>query len=572
MLHNKRLLLCSTLVFLFTGMGILCILAVGHFFNPPGAAGVYWRIAALTLAGAVAGALSFFLFAYRFVGKVCDINESLETLFDGADDFIFIVEPGGRLLHFNRALSGRLGYRQEVLSDSSVFDLFPCETRQRVEELFREVVTGKTKTTDIPLLAGDGGIVPAESKVSRGRWNGKDAFFFIARDISGRKALEEQLVQAQKMEAVGMLAGGIAHDFNNILTAIMGYGYFMSTKMAENDPLRRHAEQVVKSSEKAAELVKGLLAFSRRQTMTLRPVDLNQIVRRTETLLSRIIGEDIELKTELSAEILLVMADANQIEQVLMNLATNARDAMPEGGRLTIRTGHAKTINSFVREDGHGKPVEYACISVSDSGKGIGEENLKRIFEPFFTTKEVGKGTGLGLAIAYGIVKQHNGCVDVESATDKGTTFRVCLPLIETAVVNTEVSEPVMPQGGSETILLVEDNDVVRYLINDLFTDSGYTVIMAADGEEALVKFEKFRDEINLLVLDVVLPKKNGKEIRDEIRKLSPGMKAIFLSGYAEEFIISKGIPVSGEIVVKKPVSPVLLLGKVREVLDGAGK
>jgi PAS domain S-box-containing protein len=571
MFNNKRLLLCPSLVFLFTEAGILCVLAMGQFFNFPDSSGWFWRIAILTLAGALAGAVSFYLIAYPFVGKVCEINDSLETFFNGVDDFIFIADPGGRLLYFNNALSERLGYVRGKLRDSSVFDLFPRETRQQAEALLREVIGGKSETSEIPLQAVDGSIVPAESKVSRGRLNGREVYFFIARDISGRKALEEQLVQAQKMEAVGILAGGIAHDFNNILTAIMGYGYFMKTKTKEGDPLRHHAEQVVKSSEKAAELVKGLLAFSRRQTIMLRPVDLNQIVRRTETLLSRIIGEDIELKTDLCSEILLVMADGNQIEQVLMNLATNARDAMPDGGRLTISTCRERTLNGYVRENGCGKPNEYACISVSDSGKGIGEENLKRIFEPFFTTKEVGKGTGLGLAIAYGIVKQHKGYVNVESSDDKGTTFRVYLPMIETGVVNTEVSETVMPEGGAETILLVEDNDIVRYLIKDLLTDRGYTVIMAEDGEEALVKFEKFREEINLLILDVVLPKKNGKEVCDEIRMKSPGMKAIFLSGYAEDFIISKGIPVSGEVVVKKPVSPVFLLGKVREILDGSG-
>ena len=285
----------------------------------------------------------------------------------------------------------------------------------------------------------------------------------ILRDVTERKKLEEQLRQAQKMEAVGLLAGGIAHDFNNILSAIMGYGYLLQTKMNSDDPLRENVDQILVSADRAAEVTHSLLAFSRKQIMNPKPVNINAMMKRFEKLLSRLIGEDIELSTNFTDKDVISMADAGQIEQVLLNLATNARDAMPQGGHLTLDTQLVELDDTFIRVHGYGEPGMFAVISVSDTGSGMEKETMAKIFEPFFTTKEVGKGTGLGLAMAYGIIKQHNGYINVYSEPEKGTTFRIYLPAIkstEEVIVKTAI-EP-LPSRGNETILVAEDDSIIK--------------------------------------------------------------------------------------------------------------
>jgi nitrogen-specific signal transduction histidine kinase len=388
------------------------------------------------------------------------------------------------------------------------------------------------------------------------------------KDITERKRLEQQLLQAQKMEAIGQLAGGIAHDFNNILTAIIGFGTLLKIETSKDDLLRSYVTQILTSAERAANLTQALLAFSRRQIISPRPMNLNEIIQGVERLLSRLIGEDIELSTFLTDKELTVMADSGQIETVLMNLATNARDAMPDGGSLIIKTELTEINHEFIKAYGYGRPGFYALILVEDTGHGMDEKTKERIFEPFFTTKEVGKGTGLGLSMVYGIIQQHDGYINVYSEPGKGSTFKIYLPLIKSKVEEAElVVHPVLKRG-TETVIVAEDDSQVRELIKEVLEGFGYKVMEAADGEDALKVFNENKDRIQLLILDVVMPKKNGKEVYDEIRKVRPDIKAIFTSGYNVDIIHQKGILEEGSDFISKPISPEELLRKVREILD----
>ena len=394
-------------------------------------------------------------------------------------------------------------------------------------------------------------------------------FIHIVRDITERKKLEEQLLHSQKMEAIGTLAGGVAHDFNNILTAIIGYGGILQMKMRDDDPLKVHVEQILASSDRAANLTRSLLAFSRKQIMNPRPVDMNKVVKGVEKLLLRIIGEDIQLKTILAEKDLIVMADSGQMEQILMNLATNARDAMPDGGVLTMGTETMRMDTEYIKTHGYGKPGEYVLVSVTDTGAGMDEKTRERIFEPFFTTKEIGKGTGLGLAMVYGIVKQHKGYINVYSEIGKGTTFKIYLPLVETNIVEeAKTKEVITLIGGTETILLAEDDIEVRKLMRNVLEEFGYKIIEAEDGEDAVNKFAENRDSVQLLILDVVMPNKNGKEAYEDIKKLRADVRALFISGYTANIIHERGILEEGINFISKPVSPGELLKTVREVLD----
>jgi PAS domain S-box-containing protein len=389
-------------------------------------------------------------------------------------------------------------------------------------------------------------------------------------DITEHKALEATLIQAQKMEAVGHLAGGVAHDFNNILTAIIGFSTLAKTKSRPDDPQRPLIDQVLVCADRAAHLTQGLLAFSRKQVIIPKPVDLNAIVRSVEKLLRRLIGEDIDFTARLAGQDLILMADAGQIEQVLMNLATNARDAMPDGGSLSITTEAVLLGEDFTATHGLGRPGRHALTTVSDSGIGMDEATQKKIFDPFFTTKETGKGTGLGMSIVYGIIKQHDGVINVYSEPGKGTTFRIYLPLIPTAIEeSSSVEEPLPPAGGSETILLAEDNLEVRTITSTILRESGYRVIEATDGVDATEKFSAHSKDIDLLVMDVIMPRMGGKEVHDAVKAAKPTQKILFISGYTADSIQKKGIFGEGVQFLPKPMSPFELLRKVREILDG---
>ncbi|HBG06507.1 MAG: hypothetical protein A2075_00620 [Geobacteraceae bacterium GWC2_58_44] len=394
----------------------------------------------------------------------------------------------------------------------------------------------------------------------------------LNQDISEQKALEEQLRQAQKMEAIGQFAGGIAHDFNNILTAIFGFASLVQLKMAETDPLRFNIDQVLAAAERAAGLTQSLLTFSRKQVLNLRPVNLNEVIGKVDKFVGRIIGEDIKLQLIHKAEEIVVNADSGQIEQILLNLATNARDAMPQGGIFSIVTETVDIDKEYIDFYGFGTPGAFARMVVSDSGTGMDAATRKRIFDPFFTTKEVGKGTGLGLSIVYGIVKQHKGFINVYSEPGRGTTFSIYLPLAKgEQLAKAGQAEMQYPKGGTETILMAEDDAVVRDLSKTVLSEFGYSVIVATNGEEALQKFMENRDIIKLLLLDIVMPKKNGKEVFDEIKRTGSDVKVIFLSGYPSEVISNTGLLADGSNLIMKPVHPQNLLRKIREELDRPG-
>ena len=383
------------------------------------------------------------------------------------------------------------------------------------------------------------------------------------------KKLEDQLRHAQKMEAVGTLAGGVAHDFNNILNVILGYGTMVMDKLEAGSPSREQMNEVLNAADRAANLTRRLLVFSRKQVVEVKPININELILGLQKMLARIISESIDFNLDLADRPLIVLADAGQIEQVLMNLAANAKDAMQEGGRLTIGTGLEEVDDEYVAAYGYGKPGKYVLITVADTGHGIDVETQRKIFEPFFTTKGIGEGTGLGLAISYGIIKQHGGYIKVYSEPGQGTVFKIYLPLAEEAALPDKKTEAAVPvKGGNETILVAEDDASLRNLARIVLESFGYTVISAVDGEDAIAKFMENRDRINLALLDMIMPKKNGKEVSEAIRKVSPGIKTLFVSGYTMDIIKSKEMTEPGFNFIQKPFMPQDLLIKVREVLD----
>jgi PAS domain S-box-containing protein len=387
-------------------------------------------------------------------------------------------------------------------------------------------------------------------------------------DITEHKKLEQQLLQAQKMESIGMLAGGVAHEFNNLLTAISGYGQILQESIAADDELSRESiANVIKAAERAAELTRGLLAFSRKQVINTKPVRIDTLISNTGKIIQRVIGEDIEFNIGFSGENLLVKADPGQIEQVLMNMVTNARDAMPHGGRLSVTTRQVVVKEGSEMQYDLPDPGKYALISVTDSGTGIDKKSLESIFEPFYTTKEVGKGTGLGLSIVHGIIKQHNGSILVSSEPGKGTTFNIYLPLVEGHAVKEESKTSALPLNGVETLLVAEDEEIVRMFLKRILERAGYKVIVADDGEEAVARFREHGD-ISLVLSDVVMPGKNGREVLTEVRKMKPGIKVVFISGYAADMISRKGMIEEGTEFITKPFRKNDLLQKIREVLD----
>jgi len=384
-----------------------------------------------------------------------------------------------------------------------------------------------------------------------------------------RKRLEAQLLQSQKLEAVGQLAGGVAHDFNNLLTVIIGYSQMSLRKLSAKSPIRPNIEEINKASDRAASLTRQLLAFSRK--LVLQPIvfDLNFVISDIEKMLRRMISEDIQIRTTLQKELGNVKADPGQIEQVLMNLAVNARDAMPFGGKLTIETANAYLDEAYAQQHLAVIPGEYVMLAVSDSGTGMDAETQLRIFEPFFSTKEVGKGTGLGLSTVYGIVKQSGGNIWVYSEPGKGTTFKIYLPRVNEGAQ--EYKRPVISPDlvkGTETILLVEDDEMLRTLASDVLKASGYRVLEAADGSTAQLVCEQSQEKIQLLLTDVVMPGMSGPEVVRRLILLHPEMCVLYMSGYAHNAIVHHGVLDEGINFIEKPFTPQALAMKVREVLD----
>jgi len=394
----------------------------------------------------------------------------------------------------------------------------------------------------------------------------------IARDVTERKHLEDQLRQSQKLEGIGQLAGGVAHDFNNLLTAINGYTGLALQRLDEGNSVRPYLEEVKKAGDRAATLTRQLLAFGRKQILQPIPLDLNSIVSDINKMLRRLIGEDINLNAKLAADLKRVKADPGQIEQVLVNLVVNARDAMPKGGKLTIETTNAELDREYASTHVGANPGDYVVLAVSDTGTGMTEQVRRQIFEPFFTTKEKGKGTGLGLSTVYGIVKQTGGNIWVYSEPNHGTTFKVYLPALASSSTSSEpkTAESPIPRG-SETVLLVEDEEVVRGLARQILEDAGYYVLVAQQGEEAVRLCNEHAKEIHLLLTDVVMPGAGGKVVADRLSALRPGIKVLFMSGYTDEAIVHHGVLDSNVEFIQKPFTPLALSKKVREVLDSNG-
>ncbi|MEK7773164.1 MAG: PAS domain S-box protein, partial [Deltaproteobacteria bacterium] len=486
-------------------------------------------------------------------------EEKYRTLFEESRDVIFICSADKKELDINTAGLDLFGFssRDEMLKLNFPQDIcFNPEERWR----FERELTKKGFINDLELVLKRKDSKPVYALISanivRGHKGEISAYRGIIHDMTGYKNLEQQLLQAQKMEAIGQLTGGIAHDFNNLLTTIMNSASLLEMDLDRSGRSMYYVQQIQAAAQSAATLTRSLLAFSRRQIMEVRPVNLNDVITNVQKLLSRMIGEDVDLEFSPAPYPLPVMADIAQLEQVLMNLAANSRDAMPEGGRLSISTKLAEIDNDFIKVRGFGKAGEYAVINVSDTGTGIDEAAKGKIFEPFFTTKEVGKGTGLGLSIVYGIIKQHGGYINVESSPGNGASFTIYMPLIESRAVKSEIKAPAPLARGSETLLLAEDDKAVRTLIKITLERCGYKVIEAADGEDAINKFMENQNSIELIILDVIMPRKNGKEAYNEIRKARPGIRAIFTSGYNEEIIHKKGILEEGLNFVSKPVVP----------------
>jgi two-component system cell cycle sensor histidine kinase/response regulator CckA len=396
-------------------------------------------------------------------------------------------------------------------------------------------------------------------------------FEMFVEDITERRLLEDQLRQSQKMEAVGQLAGGVAHDFNNLLTVIKGNSQLLLERLEATDARRSGVEQIQKAADRAASLTGQLLAFSRKQVVAFRVLDLNGVLANMVQLLHRLIGEHIELSIVPGQDLGHVKADPGQIEQIIMNLALNARDAMPDGGRLIIETANIVLENGHDAQHVSIAPGAYVLVSVADTGAGIAQDVLPHVFEPFFTTKPLGKGTGLGLSTVYGIVKQSNGYISVISEPGKGTTFHVYLPRVEQAVDTMQV--PLDAPGsvqGTETILLVEDEDGVRSLIELLLKRNGYTVLPAHSAEEALKILASDTTPVHLLLTDLVLPRMGGRELAEQVAASRRGTKTLFMSGYTDDDVIKDGVLDSRAAFLQKPFSRETLLQKVREVLGRA--
>lgn len=398
-------------------------------------------------------------------------------------------------------------------------------------------------------------------------------FIAMKEDISERVRLEEELHYSQKMDSIGRMAGGLAHDFNNILTAIAGYVGIMEFYTTEESPISTSISQIRSSVDRAAALVQGLLDFSRRQRSSSLPVDLNDIVTRVGRLLTTFVGEDITIHYFLSEAPLEILADSVQIEQMIMHLVNNSRDAMPKGGDLWIGTRQTALDSDFVRRYGYGTVGEYALLTVTDNGIGMDAETLEKIYEPFFSTKGVGKGSGLGLSVVYGCVKQHKGFVTCYSEPGKGTQFNIYLPLNQDNVEPEEEGKPVPKLSdsgllrGDETLLLVEDDEEVLEIIKSLLEESGYTVIVANNGNQAVTLFRENSQKIKLVIIDAIMPQKSGWETFREIRAELPWVKALFISGYTREVLIEKGLLEETSNFLPKPIAPLDLLRTVKEVL-----
>jgi len=498
------------------------------------------------------------------------------SLVEDAPYGIYRANTSGRFLQVNPALQKMLGYvlAEELLRSDLASEIFRYAGEyQRLSEL----LTGMEEVKDVELEWKRQDGTPITVRCSGRRINdenGVPAYFEVfAEDVTEKRVLERQLRMAQKMEAIGRLSGGIAHDFNNHLGVIIGYSGVLHKALSTNPALREHALEIEKAGRRAAALTKQLLAFSRQQVLTPAVLNLNTLTSDMEKMLPRLLGEDIEVSLALDPELGNVKADQSQIEQVIMNLAVNARDAMPMGGKLRIQTANAELDQAYIWNHPGSKVGKYVKLAVTDTGTGMEPATLTHIFEPFFTTKERGKGTGLGLATVYGVVKQSNGYIWVDSAPGNGTSFQIYLPRhVGQPAVYEQISDSRGKLRGSETILLVEDAEPLRKLAQTFLETGGFRVLAAENGETALEVARRFGGAFDLLLTDVVMPGMNGRVLAEHLFPLQPGMKVLYMSGYTDSFIAGHGVLDPQTHLLHKPFTEEDLIGKVRDVLDGGKK
>ena len=471
-----------------------------------------------------------------------------------------------RFMEANQAAVAHYGYSREEFLSMTVADI-----RQPEEAAAQPY--GDTAASGLwRHRLKDGRVIDVEIASHSISYGGRPSVLSVLQDVTQRKQLEEQLRQAAKMEAVGMLAGGIAHDFNNLLTIINGYSQILLGALPAGDPNYTAAEQIMKAGERAAALTRQLLAFSRGQVLQTKAIDLNQLLAGLETMLRRLIGEDIDLRLAPGRDLGHVRADPGQMEQVVMNLVVNARDAMPHGGVLTIETSLVDLDETYVATHAGMKPGQYVALVVSDNGTGMDAATLERLFQPFFTTKGQGKGTGLGMTMVFSIVKQSGGGVEVYSEPGKGTSVKVYLPRIDQPKVVEPEAPPAKAVRASETILLVEDEDLVRNLVRHTLQSEGYTVLDAPNAERARRISATHKRPIHLMIADVVMPKEGGRALAESLAPQRPAMKVLFMSGYTDQAVVTSGL-LSGEChFIQKPFTPAALSRKVRDVLEGDGR
>jgi PAS domain S-box-containing protein len=518
--------------------------------------------------GSVGGQIALAIERKRSEEKVRESEARLRVLVEQLPAVLWTVD---RSLMFTSALGAgfaRLKIKPDELVGMSLLDYFETADQTFLPiAAHRRAVAGEPMTFHVEWKSGSYACHVEPLRDSDGQVSGA---ICMSLDITDRKQLEEQLRQAQKMEAVGRLAGGIAHDFNNLLMVIQGYSDLLVERLPDGDPLRRNAEQIQMASQRASSLTRQLLAFSRKQMLAPKILNVQSVVAEMEKILRRLIGEDVQLETSSAPDLGLIKADRSQIEQVILNLAVNARDAMPQGGRLTIETANVELDASYSHPPAVLSPGRYVMLAVTDNGCGMDAETQAHVFEPFFTTKEKGKGTGLGLATVYGVVKQSGGYVWVYSEPGRGTSFKIYLPRIEETAVpagRDGKSETQIPERGSETILLVEDEKGVRELAREYLASSGYTVIEAEDGHTALELAAMHVGPIHLLLTDVVMPGISGRELAERVSQIRPGIKIIYMSGYTDQAVVHHGILRNDAVLLQKPFTLMTLAGKLREML-----
>jgi two-component system cell cycle sensor histidine kinase/response regulator CckA len=501
-------------------------------------------------------------------------EERYRVLFDNANDIIYTHDLAGNFTSINNAAERMLGYSRDDVLKLNVRDVVAPEHLETAQRMVAKKVGGDVSKTEYELdvCAKDGRRVTLEVNTrlitQYGAILGVQG---IARDVTERKRLEWQLGQSQKMEAVGQLAGGIAHDFNNLLTAILGNAQLAQFDKALSRDLQECLGEIASASHRAAALTRQLLVFSRQEQIDRRPLSLSTTLGDFMKMLRRIIGEHIDVRLTISPDVPPVLADAAQIEQVALNLAVNARDAMPDGGRLMIEIDQVVIAESGESSDSAVPPGRYARLRFADTGRGIHSDVRQRIFEPFFTTKPVGEGTGLGLAVVYGIVRQHDGFIDVASAPGEGTQFTVYLPAVDRPLPTTDDPAPAAASGGRETILIAEDEPSLRRLTERLVTSLGYSVILAATGEEAVELFMRHRDEIDLLLVDIVMPGKGGRDVYDAVRATGSDVPIVFMTGYSAEMTPNALAAETGCRVLYKPYDLGAVAAVIRDVVEGAG-